>query len=150
MTRRQPDAGLMKVMRDAKELLAAGNVGAAVELYDDAWTGYVSRGEHFNASNVAHMAGVADPDPARKQLWNERALAAADAEPDRESIAGFYPSLYNNLAYSLMLLGRRAEALDALRTAWSHTGALDPGPYADQVRSAIKKRLDELEAEARA
>ena len=140
----------MKVMRDAKELLGAGNVSAAVDLYDETWTRYLSRGEHFNASNVAHMAGVADPDPARKQLWNERALAAADAEPDRESIAGFYPSLYNNLAYSLVLLDRRGEALDALRTAWSHTGALDPGPYADQVRTAIKKRLDELEAEARA
>ena len=148
--RRQPDAGLMKVMRDAKELLGAGNVDAALELYDDAWTAYLSSGEHFNASNVAHMAGVADPDPARKQLWNERALAAAEAEPDRESIAGFYSSLYNNLAYSLVLLGRRAEALDALRTAWSHVGALDPGPYADQVRTAIKKRLDELEAESRA
>lgn len=143
--RRQPDAGLMKVMRDAKELLGKGNVDAALELYDDAWTRYVASGQHFSASNVAHMAGVADPDPARKQIWNERALAAAEAEPDRDAVAGFYPSLYNNLAYSLVLLDRRAEALGALRTAWSHTGALDPGPYADQVRSAIKKRLDELE-----
>lgn len=144
MTRRQPDAGLMKVMQDAKALLAAGDTAGALARYDDAWTRYIAANEPFNASNVAHMAGVADPDPAGKQRWNERALSAADAEPDRESIAGFYPSLYHNLAFSLRLLGREDEARAALRNAWSHVGDLDPGPYGDSVRAAIRKRLEEF------
>ncbi len=139
----------MRVLRDTKALLADGQVALAVELFEETWAELVSRAQHFSASHVAHMAGTTDPDPERKLLWNERAIAAADAEPGRDGIAWFYPSLYNNLAYSLVLLGRRDEALRAERTAWSHIGALEPGPYADQVRSAIQRRLAELIADAK-
>ncbi len=136
----------MRALRDAKELVAGGRVDAALERYGETWASLVARAEHFSASHVAHMAGVADPDPEAKLRWNERAIAAADAEPDRAAIAWFYPSLYNNLAYSLVLLGRRADALRAERAAWSHIDDLEPGPYADQVRDAIQRRLAELTA----
>ena len=149
MPQRQPDADVLKTLRDAKELLARGETSRALELYEESWAGHVAAARHTSASHIAHMAGVADPDPERKLLWNERAIAAADAEPDRDAVAWSYASLFHNLAYALVLLGRRGEALRAERTAWSHVGAIEPGPYADQTRSVIQARLAELVAEAR-
>ncbi len=95
------------------------------------------------------MAGVADEDPARKHRWNVLALREADAEPDRASVAGFYPSLYHNLAFSHLGLGEETDALRSLRLARSHFDALEPGPYADRVKAAITTRLEELEGHAR-
>lgn len=149
MPPRQPDAEVMRVLRDTKVLVAEGQITLAIDLFEETWADLVSRGQHFSASHVAHMAGAVDPVPERTLQWNERAIAAADAEPDRSGIEWFYPSLYNNLAYSLVLLGRRDEALRAERTAWSRIQTLEPGPYADQVRSVIQRRLAELIGEAK-
>lgn len=148
MPARQPDAEVMRVLRDTKALLAEGQTALALDLFEESWASLVARAQHFSASHVAHMAGVADPDPSGKLLWNERAIAAAEAEPDRASIAWFYPSLYHNLAHALVLLDRREEAIRAERTAWSHLGALEPGPYGDQTRSVIQQRLAQLIADA--
>jgi len=90
------------------------------------------------------MAGVAEPDPQAKLAWNQRALEEAERVEDRESVAGFYPSLYNNLAFSYSQLGEDSEARRCTLVAWSHIGALEPGPYADRVREAIRKRLAKL------
>jgi tetratricopeptide (TPR) repeat protein len=132
------------VSAEAKALLAAGDVPAALERYRLAFEELIAKDEHHDASNIAHTAGVADEEAATKHLWNVLALREADAEPDRASVAGFYPSLYHNLAFSHLQLGESDDALRCLRQAWSHVGALEPGPYADRVKAAIKKRLDEL------
>lgn len=145
--KRQLDADVKRVLDEAKALMAAANVAEAMKVYSDAFEALAARGDHFSASNVAHMAGVAEPDPARKLEWNERALSEADAVEDRQSVAGFYASLYNNLAFSHSLLDNRAEALRCIRMARTHVGAIEPGPYADRVKSAIQKRLVELEDE---
>jgi hypothetical protein len=75
------------------------------------------------------MAGVADEDPVAKHNWNVLALREAEA-------------------FSHLRLGEEGEALRFLRLARSHFGALEPGPYADRVNSAITMRLEELEARA--
>jgi tetratricopeptide (TPR) repeat protein len=136
----------VRVLDRAKALMAEGKITEALATYAAAFDELVARGDHFAASNVAHLAGVADPDPAAKMDWNTKALREADAVADRDSVASFYPSLYNNLAFSHSLLGNREEALRCLRTAWSHRDVLELGPYADRVTGAIKKRIAELEA----
>lgn len=141
------DAEARRILDEAKVLLADNKLAEAMRVYSDAFDALRARGDHFSTSNIAHMAGVAEPTPRGKLMWNHRALQEADAVDDRESVAGSYASLYNNLAYSHSLLGDRNEALRCLRAAWTHVVAIAPGPYADLVRSAIQKRLVELETE---
>ncbi len=143
---RPPGAFASTVFADAKALIAAGDVATALERYRAAFEELVLKGEHYDASNIAHMAGVADEEPATKHLWNILALREADAEPDRASVAGLYPSLYHNLAYSHLQLGEKDEGRRCLEQAWAHVGALEPGPYGDRVKAAIKTRLDEFES----
>lgn len=140
-------ADVKRVLDEAKTLLAAAKPTEAMNVYSKAFDAFTARGDHFSASNVAHMAGVAEPTPGGKLIWNERALHEADAVEDRESVAGFYASLYNNLAFSHALLGDRDEARRCIREAWIHVGAIEPGQYADQVRAAIQKRLAQFEDE---
>ena len=141
----QPDPDVIRILDDAKALLAQRKLPEALATYAAALDDLIAQGDHFAASNVAHMAGVADPDPVAKLRWNRQALQEADAVADRDSVASFYASLYNNLAVSHALLGHRDEAVRCLRTAWSHTDALEPGPYAERVTETIRKRLAELE-----
>jgi hypothetical protein len=129
---------------EAKNLIAAGDVLAGLERYRAAFEELVATDQHYDASTIAHMAGTIDEDDATKLIWNVLALREADAEADRESVAWFYPSLHNNLAYSYARLGDKDETLVQLRHAWAHVDALEPGPYGDRVKETIRKRLDEL------
>jgi hypothetical protein len=142
---RHLEPGVIRVLDDAKALLAERRLPAAMAIYAAAFDELIAKGEHFAASNVAHMAGVADPDPVAKLRWNTQALREADAVADRDGVASFYASLYNNLAVSHALLGDQAESLRCLRLASSHVAALEPGPYAEQVTATITRRLAELE-----
>ena len=71
------------------------------------------------------MAGVIEPDPARKLDWNVNALREADAAADRERIRGFYASLHNNLAFSHAMLGNLDEA--NLLFVWKPENSADVG-----------------------
>lgn len=98
---RQPpdsDAPVKAALDDAKRRIAAGDVDGALAVYRAAWDDVSARGDHHHGSVVAHMAGVAEPDPAKKHQWNLDALREADTTGDRARIAGFYSSLYGNLA----------------------------------------------------
>jgi tetratricopeptide (TPR) repeat protein len=141
---RAPGLFATAVLAEAKALIAEGDVPAALDRYRAAFEELVAKNEHYDASNVAHMAGTLDEDLATKLIWNVLALHEADAETDRASVAWFYPSLHNNLAYAYAHLGDKDETLAQLRKAWARVGALEPGPYADRVRETIRRRLDEL------
>ena len=142
---RPPGPRAAAAFAGAKALLAGGDAPVALERYRTAFDELIATGEHYDASNIAHMAGVAEEDPARKHHWNVLALREAEAEPDRASVAGFYPSLDHNLAFSHLGLGDDTEALRCLRLARSHFDALEPGPYADRVKAAVTTRLEQLE-----
>jgi hypothetical protein len=141
---RAPGPFAASVLAEATALITAGDLPAALERYRVAFEELTAKNEHHDASHVAHLAGTVDEDLATKLIWNVLALHEADAETDRASVAWFYPSLHNNLAYSYARLGDRDETLVQLRQAWAHVDALEPGPYADRVRETIKRRLDEL------
>lgn len=138
------DPEVRAVLDEARRLIDEGRAADALEVYVSALGERLARADHFGASNIAHMAGVVEPKPGAKLEWNRRALAEAEAVSDRGSVAEFYPSLYNNLAYSYSVLGNDDEARRCLRVAWSHIGSLKPRAYADRTMQAIRKRLAEL------
>jgi hypothetical protein len=141
---RPPGPLATAAIAEAKTRIAAGDALAGLERYRAAFEELVATDQHYDASTIAHMAGTIDEDAATKLIWNVLALREADAEPDRGSVAWFYPSLHNNLAYSYAQLGDKEETLIQLREAWARVGALEPGPYGDRVKAAIRERLDEL------
>lgn len=115
--KRDLDPDARRILDQAKALLAEGKAAEATAAYSAAFDEFAASGDHFSASNIAHTAGVAEPDPAAKLTWNERALREANACEDRASVAGSYASLYNNLALSHSLLGDREEARRCIREA---------------------------------
>src|SRR5712691_4492478 len=111
---------LVKAALDAaKAKVAAGDLPSALALYRETWERVVERGDHGHASVVAHMAGVSDSDPKAKLRWNLSALREAEADSGHPLVATFYPSLYNNLALSYVLIGDRAQALRYMELAAS-------------------------------
>lgn len=124
--------------------LAAGDVGGALAVYNEVWDAVVIRGDHGHASVIAHMAGVAEADPQKKLQWNLDALREAYAAGDHPLVAGFYPSLFSNLGYSYLMLGDLPEALRYMELAASRLGDLEPGPYANHIRSTVEAKLSKL------
>jgi hypothetical protein len=146
---RTVDPQVRQILDEAKALLAENNTPAALSIYGSAFDRLLRAADHFGASIVAHMAGVAEPEAQAKHTWNVRALEEADAVEDRASVAGSYASLYNNLALSHALLGERDAARRCVEEAWRHVDALEPGPYADHVKAAIQRRLAEFKEAGR-
>ncbi|MHB8631269.1 MAG: hypothetical protein ACYC9W_05005, partial [Candidatus Limnocylindria bacterium] len=106
----------------------------------------IGRGDHYHASVVAHMAGVAEGDTANKHQWNIDALREADAAVDRVRVAGLYASLYSNLAFSHVLLGELDEALRSQQRAIECLADIDPGPYQDRVVAGAAAQLERIQA----
>jgi len=140
------DPTLKATLDEAKGMLAAGDVPAAMVVYERAWTVTTAAQDHHHASVVAHMAGVAEPDLDRKLRWNLDALREADATEDRERVAGFYSSLYGNLAFSYAMLGDLDTALRYQELAVSRLPDIEPGPYRDRVVSGTERQTERLRA----
>ncbi|PYG01833.1 hypothetical protein SAMN05216184_101298 [Georgenia satyanarayanai] len=91
-----------------------------------------------------HLADLVDH-PAESLMWDVRALDAAHALSNERlqqhhadlEVAGFYPSLYLNLADDLRRLSAFSAAADQLAEASRHLAALSEGPYGDTIRIAL-------------
>lgn len=142
------DPQVRSALDEAKSRIAAGDTVGALATYQRAWDDLVARGDHFHACVIAHMAGVAEPHPAKKHEWNVAALREADAVADTIRARGMYASLYNNLGMSHSVKGDREEALRCFEAASAHVHDIAPGPYADQVRSGIDRNLARLRPHA--
>lgn len=138
------DPQVRAALDEAKSALAGGDVPRAIAVYQRAWDELLATGDHLGACVVAHMAGVAEPDPARKHRWNVAALAEADALPDVMRVRGMNSSLYDNLGMSHSMQGDREAALRCFDLAASHLHEMAPGPYADQVRAGIERNAARL------
>lgn len=145
---RQPpppfDPNVKAALDEAQVKLAKDDIAGALVTYETAWVRALACADHAHASVIAHLAGVAEPDAKRKHGWNVAALREADAAGAHPIVTTFYPSLYNNLALSHLMLGDRDEALRYMELAASRLGDLEPGPYADRVRAAVEKQLTNL------
>jgi hypothetical protein len=131
---------------EAKALIAGGDLVGALALYRLTYDGAVERGDHYHASVIAHMAGVAEPDPAAKHGWNVEALREAESADDRERVASFYASLHGNLAFSHAMLGNLEEALRHQEIAAVRVSDIEAGPYRDHVAVATERQLTMLRA----
>ncbi len=125
----------------ARAQLEGGDPAGALATYRMAFDGCVARSDHYHATVIAHMAGVAEPDPAKKHEWNLEALREADAVADRDRVKNAYASNCNNLGMSYAQLGERQKAIETFQRALAHVGDVPAGPYADQVRAAIERNL---------
>ena len=138
------DASVWEHLERARAHANSGDAQGAAETYRAAYEGCRARQDHYYASVVAHQAGVAEPELARKHEWNLIALAEADAVPDPMRVRDFYASNLNNLGMTYAQLGERAQAKDTFKRALVHAAELPPGPYADQVRGGIERNLARL------
>jgi len=128
-------------LEQANAELKAGDTTGALETYRVAFEGCVTRSDHYHATVIAHMAGVAEPDPTKKHEWNLEALREADAVAERDRVKDTYASNCNNLGMSYAQLGEREKAIETFQRALAHVGDVPAGPYADQVRAAIERNL---------
>ena len=67
-----------------------GDTTGALATYRRAFDGCNAKSDHYNSSVIAHMAGVAEPDPLKKHEWNLAALHEADAVADRARVKDTY------------------------------------------------------------
>ena len=116
-------------------------MAGALATYRRAFERCIARADHYHATVIAHMAGVAEPDPTKKHEWNLEALREADAVADRDRVKDTYASNCNNLGMSYAQLGEREQAIATFERALSCVGDVPAGPYADQVRAAIERNL---------
>jgi hypothetical protein len=92
--------------------------------------------DDFEACIAAHYVARHQATPAAEVDWNRTALERADRVGDVR-VAGFYPSLYLNLAHSLEKVGDAAAACTHYVKAGELATALPDDPYSRLVRSGI-------------
>ena len=115
--------------------MAEGDPAAALVLFGRAWD---SCSDDFEASVAAHfIARVQNSAPDRLH-WNQLAvLHARNIGDDRA--ASLYPSLYLNLADSLLQVGQVGEARNAIETADSYHKGLPRDGYSEFIGMGIKR-----------
>ena len=104
-------------------------------------------GDPLHRCSLAHYLADLQPDPAQSLAWNIRALDAADSLTDDRAaayhsslaVAGFYPSLYLNLADDYRRLGAFEAARRELDAARDHLGALGRDAYGEMIRTALRE-----------
>ncbi|WP_264010317.1 hypothetical protein [Mycolicibacterium flavescens] len=102
-------------------------------------------GDPFHRCTLAHYLADLYEDPAVALIWDVRALDAADILTDDRAqrhhtslhVAGFYPSLYVNIADNLRRLGAFDAATEHIENAEQHTASLNDDGYGDMIRAAI-------------
>lgn len=102
-------------------------------------------GDPFHRCTLAHYLADLYEDPAEALIWDIRALDAADGLKDERAqqhhaslqVAGFYPSLFLNIADNLRCLGAFEAAAEHISSAEQHTSALSDDAYGDTIRTAI-------------
>lgn len=111
------------------------------------WSEIGVAGDPFHRCTLAHYLADLYDNPAEALIWDVRALDAADALTDERAqqhhnslqVAGFYPSLYLNIADNLRRLGAFDAAAEHIDNADQHASALSGDAYGDTIRTAISE-----------
>lgn len=99
---------------------------------------------HYRACVIAHYIGFLSVNEPEEQLrWNQVALGHAD-RADPNEVASFMPSLYGSVGAALRARGEHHDALGWYERAAAHLDALEPGPYADKLRTQIHDSIAAL------
>ena len=83
-----------------------GRIDDARALYLQAWQASTN---DYEACIAAHYIAQHQTNPQDTLVWNQKALARADAVGD-DRVSSFYPSLYVNLGHAYEMLGNQSEA----------------------------------------
>jgi tetratricopeptide (TPR) repeat protein len=141
------DPEIWASLESARQHAQAGRTADALAAYEASWDRALAHADHFQAMVTAHMAGVAEPDAAKKHRWNVLALEHADAIADVVHARGMYSSLYNNLGLSHSLMGDHAEARRCFERALSLVAEMRPEAAVAQ-RAAIERNVARLDENA--
>lgn len=125
----------------------AGDSASARQKLLRLWSAIGVTGDPLHRCSLAHYLADLYEDPAQALAWDVRALDAADAVTEQRvqehhtglHIAGFYPSLYLNLADNYRLLGSFEAAAEHINAAAAHAPNLPQDPYGDLLRGAIQE-----------
>ena len=128
-----PNNPVVKLCAAGMAAEGAGKPDEARASFERAWA--ESR-DDFEACIAAHYVARHQPTAAAELDWNRTALERAERVGDAR-VAGFYPSLYLNLAHSLEKTGAISEAYAQFTKADDLAAALPDDPYSRLVRSGI-------------
>lgn len=137
----------MEAIGEAVNLGREGDTESARRDLLTIWRQIGVGGDPLHRCTLAHYLADLYEDPAEALIWDVRALDAADTLTDERAqqhhaslhLAGFYPSLYLNLADDLRRLGAFHAAAEQIGNAEQHTSALPDGAYGDTIRTAIRE-----------
>ncbi len=114
----------------------------AKKLFEQAWE---KRSDDFDAAIAAHYLARHQPSASDKLRWDALAVEHAERVPD-DSAKEMFPSLYLNLASSLMEAGRMDDARNAAHTASGHIDTLPADGYREFLRMGIDRIRSMLDA----
>jgi tetratricopeptide (TPR) repeat protein len=121
---------------------SGGDVGAALPLFESAYSRALQAGQFFIAADAAHMAALAAPDQEGFVRWTERGVTIAE---DNEGASYWLGSLLNNLGWEYYEAGEREAALDAFQRALQARERDPENPAAIEIaRYAVGKALRAL------
>lgn len=111
-------------------------------------------GDPFHRCALAHSMADVQDDVHDELLWDERALAAADALTDERvaeggvpaGVAALYPSLHLNLADCHRRLGDQVAARRHLERGRAALGALPDDGYGRMIRDGFDRLAERLAA----
>jgi tetratricopeptide (TPR) repeat protein len=112
-------------------------------------------GEHGDPLHVcvlAHAMADVQDDGYQELVWDQRALAAADALTDERAmqaglalpVAGMYPSLHLNVAECYRKLGDLNRAREHLRRAQAAINALGDDEYGQLIKAGLDRLTEQL------
>lgn len=111
----------------------------ALPLFEQAWR---ERQDDYDAAIAAHYVARHQPSPADTLRWNALAVTHAERVTDGRATE-LFPSLYLNLAASLVALERFDEARPTIMRAMEHVAALP----ADGYREFLTRGIARLQAQ---
>lgn len=135
-----PENAIVKLCAAGITAEMEGRPDEAVRLYGEAWATAVTPTERCIAAH--YLARHQESDEATLH-WNQQALRFADEVTD-DSIAGFYPSLYLNLAHSHEVLGQLDEAQKYYDLAAAKVDELPEDLYGTRVRNSIARHRQQI------
>lgn len=118
-----------------------GTPEEAKKLFERAWD---KRSNDFEAAIAAHYLARHQPTPSDKLRWDTLAVEHAERVPD-DGANELFPSLYLNLADSLMVEGRIDDARVIARKALAHLDSLPADGYRDLIRTGIDRVQSKLD-----
>ena len=134
------DPGNPVVALCAAGMACDGTREEALLLFERAWN---ERQDDYDAAIAAHYLARLQPTPLLTLEWNTRAVTHCERVND-ERAAELRPSLYLNLADSLLAVGRHEEARAIAERAAESLPALPENGYRDFLARGIARLQDKL------